>query len=103
MREALAGDPNGEVKRAAEVINLEKVLDSGPAPEVEIVSPEEGSKSSSDLAAVIAWVKDRGKGIGRIEWRVNGVTVSLSKAPSKAEPTYEVKQTLALDFGRESD
>ena len=32
VRQALAGDPDGEVKRAAEVINLEKVLDAGPAP-----------------------------------------------------------------------
>ena len=32
VREALAGDPDGEVKRAAEVVNLEKVLDAGPAP-----------------------------------------------------------------------
>ena len=32
VREALAGDPDGEVKRAAEVISLEKVLDAGPPP-----------------------------------------------------------------------
>ena len=39
VREALAGDPNGEVRDAAKVINLEKVLDSGPAPIVAITSP----------------------------------------------------------------
>ena len=32
VREALAGDPDGEVREAAKVINLEKVVDSGPAP-----------------------------------------------------------------------
>ena len=32
VREALAGDPDGEVERAAEVINLEKVLDAGRRP-----------------------------------------------------------------------
>ncbi len=32
VREALAGDPDGEVKRAAEVVSLEKVLDAGPRP-----------------------------------------------------------------------
>ncbi len=99
VREALAGDPDGEVKRAAEVINLEKVLDSGPAPQVEIVSPPSGSKSDTDLATVAARITDRGKGIGRIEWRLNGVTASVMTAPAGPGPDYDVKQELALDPG----
>ena len=34
IREALAGDPDGEVIRAAQVINLDKVLDAGPPPAI---------------------------------------------------------------------
>src|SRR5262249_15636027 len=39
VRESLAGDTDGEVKRAAKVISLEKVLESGPPPKVAILSP----------------------------------------------------------------
>jgi hypothetical protein len=85
-REALAGDPDGEVRRAAEVINLDKVLAAGPPPGAAITSHERGSRSSKDLVTVAARVTDRGKGIGRIEWRVNG-----------AGQYAEVSITLALD------
>jgi len=77
VREALTGDPKGEVKRAAEVINLEKVIESGPAPDVEITWPIRGTTSNADLVNVSARIQDRGKGIGRIEWRVNGITAGV--------------------------
>ena len=99
VREALAGDPDGEVKRAAEVINLEKVLDAGPPPAVAITSHAPGSHSGTDLVTVAARITDRGKGIGRIEWRVNGVTAGVMSAPAGPGPDYEVKQELALDPG----
>ncbi len=54
VREALAGDPDGEVKRAAEVINLEKVLDAGPPPAVAITSHKPGSRWGKDIVAVAA-------------------------------------------------
>ena len=53
----------------------------------------------SDLVSVAARIKDRGKGIGRIEWRVNDITVGVTNAPAGAGPVYEVKQELALDPG----
>jgi hypothetical protein len=40
VREALAGDPDGEVKRAAEFTSLDKVLDAGPPPAVAIEAIE---------------------------------------------------------------
>lgn len=100
VREALASDAGGSVKRAAEVVNLQKVIDSGPPPAVTLVSPPvRGSASAPDLVQVAARISDRGKGIGRIEWRVNGVTAGVSKAPAGPGPNYDVKQTLALDPG----
>ncbi|MGB8735615.1 MAG: caspase family protein [Rhodomicrobium sp.] len=99
VREALAGDPNGEVKRAAEFINLDKVLDSGPAPTVEITSHPLDAISDTDLVTVTARIEDRGRGIGRIEWRVNDITVSVVTAPSDAGPDYRVKREIALDRG----
>ena len=99
VREALAGDPNGEVKRAAEVVSLEKVIESGPAPAVAIASRADKSRAASDLVTVAARIADRGKGVGRIEWRVNGVTAAVSKAAEKAGSDIEINQELALDPG----
>ena len=99
VREALASDPNGEVKRAAEVVSLEKVIESGPAPSVAIASPADKSRAASDLITAAVRITDRGKGVGRIEWRVNGITAAVSKAAAKARSDIEVKQELALDPG----
>src|SRR5262249_52715434 len=95
VRESLAGDTDGEVKRAAKVIRREKVLESGPPPKVAILSPQEGSRAGSDLVKVTARITDSGKGIGRIEWRVNDVTASVMGVPAGAGPTYDVERTLA--------
>ncbi len=97
VREKLAYDPDGEVQRAAAVINLQKVIESGPPPAVEITSHRAGSKSGKDLVTVAARISDRGKGIGRIEWRVNGVTASVMSAPAGPGLDYDVSQQLALD------
>jgi WD40 repeat protein len=98
VREALAGDPDGEVKQAAEVINLGRILDSGPAPEADISQPLD-SKSNVDLVTVVTRVKDRGTGIGRIEFRVNDITAAVRSAPAGPGPLHELKQDLALDPG----
>lgn len=99
VREALAQDPADEVARAAEVISLDKVIGSGPAPTVEIISQPREGKSTVDLVAVAARIKDRGKGIGRIEWRVNDITVAVGNAPKGVGPVYQVRQEIALDPG----
>ena len=99
VREALAGDPDGEVKRATEVVSLEKVLDAGPTPAAAITSHMPGSRSGKDLVTMAGRITDRGKGIGRIEWRANGVTIGVMSAPAGPGPDYEVTQELALDPG----
>jgi hypothetical protein len=95
----LAGDPAGEVKAAEQVINLEKVLDSGPAPSIEIASPAGGSRSATDLVEVTARIEDRGTGVGRIEWRVNGITAAVAAKPPGRGPAHTVTRQLALDPG----
>jgi WD40 repeat protein len=100
VREALAGDPNHEVEETAKVINLDKVLDAGPPPAVAITSHGPGSRSSKELVTVAARVTDRGKGIGRIEWRLNGITAGVMSVPAGLAPDYDVTQDLALDPGK---
>lgn len=100
VRATLAGDPEGEVAEAAKVVNLEKVLDAGPAPAVTITSPQMGSKSRADLVTVVAHIEDRGRGVGRIQWRVNGVTAGITAVAPGGN--RDVRQTLALDPGDNS-
>ena len=98
VREALGGDVLGEVTRATDVLDLEKVLESGPAPTVTIASPSHGARSAADLVTVQVRVSDRGKGVGRVEFRVNNITSAIIK-PSDGSGTYEVSQQVALDPG----
>ena len=94
---SLVGDHDGEVAAAAEVMNLDKVLDAGPAPLVTITSPQPSSQFDTDLVTVSARVEDRGKGIGRIQWRVNGITAGIiNPTPGGSR---DVTQTLALEPG----
>jgi len=100
VRSALAGDPDGEVQRAAEVTNLDTVLASGPAPAVEMTSPPSGKESAADLVKAAVRITDRGKGIGRIEWRLNGITAGVTSVPAGPGPNYQVSRELALDPGQ---
>ena len=100
VREALAGDPGGEVQEAAKVINLEKVLDSGPAPSVAIASPcRRQPVCRRPRRRSTARIEDRGKGVGRIEWRVNGITAAVAAKPEGDGPVYTITRQLALDPG----
>ncbi len=99
VREKLAGDPNGEVAKAATVTSLDKVLDSGKAPKVAIVSPVPGATSVDEIITAEATIAAQEGGIGRVEWRVNGITVGVSNPARGTGAALTVKQTLALDPG----
>ena len=100
VREALAGDPDHEVEKAAKDLNLEKVLDSGKPPVVSFVTPVEGASMNADALAAEGVVSDEGGGIGRIEWRVNGLTVGVEYPPQGVGKSYSVSRTLPLDEGK---
>ena len=87
------------MKKAAAVLDLEKVLDSGQAPRVALVSPVSGSTSKDEVIAAEARITDVGGGIGRIEWRVNGATVGVSPGAHGSGKERTIKQTLALEPG----
>ncbi|EGP09590.1 polysaccharide deacetylase [Bradyrhizobiaceae bacterium SG-6C] len=111
VREKLAGDPNGKVKAAAALLDLNKVMASGVPPKVAITSPNDASAASSDQITVSATVADQGGGLGRVEWRVNGVTVGTGgrgfervdgSGVAVSVPTAKIQavsQTLALGAG----
>ncbi len=102
VRMALSGDTNDreELEKAAEDLSLEKVLDSGKPPLVSLVAPVEVASVGTDVLKAEGTISDVGGGIGRIEWRVNGLTVGVEYPPSGVGKTYSVSRTLPLDEGK---
>jgi WD40 repeat protein len=73
VEEALKGDPEGKLKDEASRLNLEKILDSGPAPQIEHL--QERTELAGNTVRITVRLTDTGGGIGsRIVWRVNGKT-----------------------------
>lgn len=103
VRERLAGDPDGKVKTAAARLDLVKVFASGAPPKVTITSPTaETSSSATDEVIVEAILADQGGGVGKVEWRVNGVTLGVeTRGWSRIDggKSQTVKRTLALERG----
>jgi len=75
VREKLAGDPKGLVKAAAAKINLDMAIGSGAPPAVKVVGAPTNVAAESVRLEVEA--TDQGGGIGKVEWRVNGVVTGL--------------------------
>jgi hypothetical protein len=99
VRELVTGDPKGEVKAAARVADIGGIIASGPAPLVAITSHPTGTRTPAELITVEGCITDRGKGVGRVEWRVNGITVGVRSRPDGRGPEYPVSQLVALDPG----
>jgi WD40 repeat protein/uncharacterized caspase-like protein len=100
VREKLAGDPNGKVEEPAGKFDLAKLLDSGRVPQVAITSHQAHDSSAVDLVTVEARLADQGGGIGRAEWRINGVTVGVTEKPAATSgQPVTLRQTVALDPG----
>jgi WD40 repeat protein/uncharacterized caspase-like protein len=100
VREKLAGDPRGLVREAAARLDLTRVISSGSAPDVGLTLPARGLGVADSFVAVEAGITDRGGGIGRIEWRVNGITAGVDN-PASSTPGQALRLTrrLALDPG----
>ena len=64
------------VKLVAATLSLETVLDSGAPPDVSIAS-HSSVPSEEGAVRIDADISDRGGGIGRIEWRANGITLGV--------------------------
>ena len=100
VREKLAGDPRGLVRQAAARLDLAKVIASGNAPSVRLLSPAGGASAGAAQVNAEVEITPRAGGIGRVEWRVNGVTVGVDRpaAPPAGQP-LQLTRGLALDEG----
>jgi len=69
----LKGDVVGQYADAASKLNLQTILDSGAAPQIELI--EKRTEQSADTVKLAVRITDAGGGIGsKIVWRVNGKT-----------------------------
>lgn len=95
-------------REAAAKLDLNKVLASGPAPRVAFITPA-ASVGSDDVSVEAEIIEHVGGGIGRIEWRINGVMLGVESRAIKrvtvdsplpaASRAIIVKRTLALEPG----
>jgi WD40 repeat protein len=101
VEELLKGDPEGKHKDAARRLNLEKILDSGSAPRIELLPNK--TEKSGDIVKLAARLVDEGGGIGpKVLWRVNGKTLGATAPPGLGRPfslgDYVVmEQTFTVD------
>ncbi|MGP0094977.1 MAG: Ig-like domain-containing protein [Xanthobacteraceae bacterium] len=65
------------MREAAAKLDLDKVIASGNAPAARLLAPKDGQRVASEEIKAEAEITDQGGGIGRIEWRVNGVTLGV--------------------------
>jgi WD40 repeat protein len=99
----LVGDPEGKYKDAAYTLNLEKALDSGPPPQIDLL--DRRTEEAEGTVRLSVRLTDQGGGIGqRMVWRVNGNTqgdVAPMSLQDLNQPTVGravvVSQTLRVD------
>jgi len=99
VREKLAGDPNNKVLLAAQKLDLRKVLESGAPPRVKIATPVNNIRIQGSKITIDVDLTDRGGGIGRVEFRVNGVNKGNAFGGS-GQPTVKRKE---LEFSAEEN
>lgn len=100
VREKLAGDPRGLVREAAAQLDLGRVIGSGNVPGLAMVSPSDGAQVAGQQITAEVDAANRGGGIGRVEWRVNGVTVGVETPPAPAaNQPLRLTRGLSLDPG----
>jgi len=71
----IAHDPVGHVQETAARLDIDALIAPALAPEVAILSPEDGAKLAGTNVAITVRITDRGGGIGRIEFKLNGQLV----------------------------
>jgi WD40 repeat protein len=104
VRQKLAMDPdiNSRVKDAARGVNLDIILASKSPPDITIVSPQANVVIGDDKVTIETKLTEQGGGIGRIEWRMNGVTSGvqdLAHSATRIGDETTVSRTLAVADG----
>jgi hypothetical protein len=108
VAEALKGDPESRYSEAARQLNIEKILQLGPAPQIELI--EQRTERAQDTVRLSIRITDTGGGIGpKVVWRVNGRTQGdltgpalEGKSSASAGRTAVLTQGLRIDPGQKN-
>lgn len=117
VMEAIKGDPDNILKKARQKLFDSGIVSAGPPPRINfnnssLLTGQRNltRKVSGKNSVFNVEVHDQGGGIGRIEWRVNGVTVALGnnskrtiKRTSSVQNTkahLNLKRTFSLSPGK---
>ena len=95
VREALAGDPDGKVAAAAAHLDLAKVAASGMPPRIVALISLDGDSVAGDAVEVSADIEVRSGGVGRVEWRVNGI-VQGAESRGLSRPAAQSREAARL-------
>jgi hypothetical protein len=107
LHELLSGDVLRKHEDEASKLNLQKILDSGPAPTLELLD-NEVERAGDTVRLKVRIFNNEGGGIGkRLIWRVNGQTTGDTepvalRAPTDPNGPVTVTQALRLDPAREN-
>ncbi len=92
----IAGDPEGKLRDEAARLDIEAILNSGPAPDVTIVNPKDGWQANDNKASVTIRIDDKGGGIGKILVRVNGQVKTAARGRLVLDAHGEMTRQFAL-------
>jgi WD40 repeat protein len=98
VREKLAGDTSGTVRQAVLQMNLSKVLSAGNPPVAAFSARLDGDTQAANLVVPVT-VSNDGGGIGKVEFRINGVLVALQKPTAAGGAQFQARADLALVTG----
>ena len=84
VRDTLLAALNNTRFTPPDVPDLETILQTGPAPLARFNAPLDGTRATDDTVEIVAELRDEGGGIGRVEWRVNGLTVEVQSRSAAA-------------------
>ena len=103
VKAKLAGDPQKQLREAAGKLDMTKATASGSAPRVTIATGNNAVQG--DQVTINAEITDQGGGIGKIEWRVNGVTLGVEqrgfgRTDDQGKSGNTVTRTLGLTPGQ---
>jgi WD40 repeat protein len=98
---------NSDILQAANKLDIKEMLAGGLPPAIEIVSPAANATISNGVAAVVVCIKDQGGGIGKILYRLNGVTLGVddsraivrNREQNKQDCTYRITRNMSLESG----
>jgi len=90
----IAGDPEGQLAEEARRLDIDRILSSGPAPKVEILTPGDGWQADDNTASVSVRISDQGGGIGTIRFFVN----DRLKATARGRLMLDDRGTISREF-----